>query len=63
MKYYSFTSNIFEHIVNSSSIVLPSYREGLPRVILEAGLCSRPVIVTDTPGCRDIVKNGYNGLL
>ncbi len=63
IKYYGFTSNIFEHIVNASCIVLPSYREGLPRVILEAGLCARPVIVTDTPGCRDVVTNEYNGLL
>ena len=43
--------------------VHPSYREGMPRVILEAGLCSRPVITTDTPGCRDIIINEYNGLL
>ena len=63
VKYFGFTSNIFEHIVNASCIVLPSYREGLPRVILEAGLCARPVIVTDTPGCRDIVTNEFNGLL
>ena len=63
IKYFNFSSNIFDHIIKATCIVLPSYREGMPRVILEAGLCSRPVIVTDTPGCRDIVINEYNGLL
>ena len=42
--------------------VLPSYREGLPKSLLEAGSCGRPIITTDVPGCREVV-NGFNGLL
>jgi glycosyltransferase involved in cell wall biosynthesis len=44
--------------------VLPSYYgEGLPKALLEACAVGRPVISTDIPGCRDIVRDGYNGLL
>jgi len=44
-------------------VCLPSYREGLPKAILEAMACGRPVIAADTPGCSDLVENGVNGLL
>ena len=44
-------------------VCLPSYREGLPKVLLEAASCGRPIIATDTPGCREVVRNGENGLL
>jgi glycosyltransferase involved in cell wall biosynthesis len=40
-----------------------SYREGLPRVLVEASAAGRPIITTDTPGCRDVVKDGVNGTL
>ena len=43
--------------------VLPSYREGLPKSLLEAASSSRPLISTDVPGCRDVVKHESNGLL
>jgi glycosyltransferase involved in cell wall biosynthesis len=44
--------------------VLPStYGEGLPRALLEAAACGRPIITTDTPGCREVVRRGENGLL
>ncbi|WP_199052855.1 glycosyltransferase family 4 protein [Aquitalea sp. ASV15] len=44
--------------------VLPSYREGLPRTLIEAGACSLPLITTDVPGCREVVsQHGQNGLL
>lgn len=43
--------------------VMPSYREGTPRVTLEAMSCGRPVITTDATGCRETVTDGYNGLL
>lgn len=49
-------------ISQSDCVVLPSYREGLPRVMLEALAMSKPVITTDVPGCREIVRN-KNGLL
>lgn len=44
-------------------VVLPSYREGMPRSLLEAGAMGLPVVTTDVPGCRTIVKDGFNGIL
>ena len=43
---------------------LPSYyREGLPKVLLEAAACGRPLVTTDAPGCREVVQDGDNGIL
>ncbi len=42
--------------------VLPSYREGLPKSLLEGAACARPVIATDVPGCREICLDGETGL-
>jgi glycosyltransferase involved in cell wall biosynthesis len=44
-------------------ICLPSYREGMPKVLLEAAACGRPLIASDVAGCRDICRNGLNGTL
>lgn len=44
-------------------VCLPSYREGLPKVLIEAAACGRAIVTTDTPGCREIVRHGENGLL
>lgn len=43
--------------------VLPSYREGMPKALLEAAACGRPLVATDVPGCRALVRDGVNGLL
>lgn len=43
--------------------VLPSYREGLPKALLEAAACGRPMVATDVPGCREVVRHGETGLL
>lgn len=50
-------------ICNCSVYVLPSYREGTPRTVLEAMAIGRPIITTDTPGCRETVIDGENGFL
>lgn len=47
----------------ATCVVLPSYREGVPRVLLEGAALARPVIATDAPGCRDVVEDGVNGFL
>lgn len=44
-------------------VCLPSYREGMPKVLLEAAACGRPVVTTDVPGCRDAIVPGETGLL
>lgn len=52
------------HVFKSSHIVvLPSYYEGLPKVLLEAAACSRPLIATRVRGCQEVVRDGDNGLL
>ena len=43
--------------------MLPSYREGTPRTLLEAASMGKPIIATDVPGCRNVVQHEYNGLL
>jgi len=50
-------------LAQANIVCLPSYREGLPKVLLEAASCGRPIVTTDTPGCREVVRNGENGLL
>lgn len=44
-------------------VTLPSYREGLPKSLIEAAACGRPVVTTDVPGCRDVVEPDVSGLL
>ena len=44
-------------------ICLPSYREGLPKALVEAAACGKPIVTTDVPGCREIVQDGENGLI
>ena len=47
----------------ASLVVLPSYREGLPRVLIEAAACGKAIVTTDVPGCRDVVQHEVNGFL
>lgn len=55
--------NIKEVYYKTSIVCLPSYNEGLPKVLIEAGSCSRPVVAFDVPGCREVVRNNINGFL
>lgn len=61
--YHGATDNIKKYIEKSDCIVLPSYREGMPRVIMEAMAMERPVITTNTAGCRETVDENVNGYL
>ena len=44
-------------------VCLPSYREGLPKTLAEAAAAGRPIVTTDVPGCREVVRDGIEGLL
>ena len=50
-------------ISESDSVILPSYREGLPRAMLEGAAMGKPVITTDVTGCRDVIESGETGIL
>lgn len=63
ISYISFKEDIRNEIASSDCVVLPSYREGLPRTILEAMSMAKPIIVSDTPGCRETIDNEENGFL
>lgn len=56
-------SDIAQVYAESHIVVLPSYREGLPKSLIEAAACARAVVTTDVPGCRDAVEPGVSGLL
>ena len=55
--------DILELTALADIYVLPSYREGVPRTLLEAASMSKPIVTTDAIGCREVVKNEYNGFL
>lgn len=63
VNYWGKLSDVRPAIAESSVYVLPSYREGTPRTVLEAMAMGRAVITTDAPGCRETVSNGVNGYL
>jgi glycosyltransferase involved in cell wall biosynthesis len=52
-----------EVLGEAAIVCLPSYREGMPKVLLEAAACGRPIVASDVPGCRDVVEAGASGLL
>jgi len=58
-----FKEDMVKCLHECSIVCLPSYREGLPKSLLEAASCGRPIVSTDVPGCREIVKDGVNGYL
>jgi glycosyltransferase involved in cell wall biosynthesis len=63
IEYLGTTDNVREFIAKADCVVLPSYREGTPRTLLEAASSCKPIIATDVPGCNHVVVNNYNGLL
>ena len=63
VEYFGYAENPIDAIKECSVFVLLSYKEGTPRVVLEAMAMGRSIITTDAPGCRETVKNGVNGFL
>lgn len=61
--YLGFVEDIRSTIANADCVVLPSYREGTPRSLLEAAAMARPIITTDAVGCRDTIEDGVSGFL
>ena len=63
IEYLGEAKDVRPFIKRASCIVLPSYREGLSRVLLESSSMSRPIIATDVPGCREVVEDKSTGFL
>jgi glycosyltransferase involved in cell wall biosynthesis len=63
IEYLGKAKDVRPYIQNADCVVLPSYREGTPRTLLEAAGMAKPIVTTDVPGCHHVVENGVNGLL
>jgi glycosyltransferase involved in cell wall biosynthesis len=63
VNYLGVSDDVRTEIAQADCIVLPSYREGTPRTLLEAAAMGRPIVTTDAVGCREVVDDGYNGFL
>ncbi|MFH5834132.1 glycosyltransferase family 4 protein [Halalkalibaculum sp. DA384] len=61
--YEGYQEDMVTALEESSIVCLPSYREGLPKALLEAASVGRPIVTTDAPGCREVVDDGENGYL
>jgi glycosyltransferase involved in cell wall biosynthesis len=63
VEWWGHRSDMPQVLAAASVVVLPSYREGVPKVLIEAASSARAIIATDVPGCREVVTEGDNGLL
>lgn len=63
VEYLGATDDVRPFVADATAVVLPSYREGLPRSLLEGAAMARPLITTDVPGCRELVEDGVSGFL
>jgi len=63
IEYLGETDDVSPFIKDSSCVVLPSYREGTSRVLLEAAAMGRPIVTSDVPGCKEVVEDNKNGFL
>ncbi len=61
INYRGVTDTIEDELAFADCVVLPSYREGTPKALLEAAAMAKPIITTDAVGCRDVVDDGING--
>ena len=63
VEYLGTTNDVRKYIHEADCIVLPSYREGTPRTLLEAASSGKPIVATDVPGCNSVVSHNHNGFL
>lgn len=62
-KYLGHRDDMADILAEVDIVALPTYREGTPKILLEAGACGLPIVATDVPGCRGVVKDGFSGYL
>ena len=63
INYLSKTDNVREQLANADCVVLPSYREGSPRSLMEASSMAIPIVTTNVVGCRQVIDNNITGFL
>ncbi len=63
VEYLGMTEDVRSYIQNADCVVLPSYREGTPKTLLEAASMAKPIVTTNVPGCNNVVRHGENGFL
>ena len=63
LEWWGFRTDMPEVLPQASVICMPSYREGLPRGLIEAAACGLPIVTADVPGCREVVRRGESGFL
>lgn len=63
VKWIGHQTNVLDLLKRSNVVVLPSYREGLPKTLIEACAVGRSIVTTNVPGCRDVVTDGHNGFV
>jgi glycosyltransferase involved in cell wall biosynthesis len=63
VEWWGFRDDMTEVLASSHVVCMPSYGEGVPKSLIEAAACGRPIVTTDAPGCREIVLDGENGFL
>jgi len=63
IEWWGFREDMRSVLAQATIVCLPSYREGVPKVLIEAAAVGRAIVATDVPGCREIVRHGKNGLL
>jgi glycosyltransferase involved in cell wall biosynthesis len=63
VEYWGWRDDMSSVFGQANLVCLPSYREGLPKALIEAAACARAIVTCDVPGCREVVRDGDNGLL
>jgi glycosyltransferase involved in cell wall biosynthesis len=63
IEWWGWRADMEQVYAQANIVCLPSYREGVPKTLLEASACGRPIVASDVPGCREVVRDGENGYL
>ena len=63
VEWWGYSDDMPATLPRAHIVCMPSYREGLPRVLIEAAACGRPIVTADVPGCREVVRDSASGIL